>query len=99
MWIVPGVLPRSLAVLPCAGIVLARYLAGLGAVTSASRMADAFARDGGLPFSTAVRRVCPRRRSPAMAIRAVAAVSVLFAPRTPAYSTITAVCTIFLYVS
>jgi amino acid transporter len=99
LWIVRGVLPRSLAVLLCAGIVLAQYLAGLATVTSASRMAYAFARDGGLPFSTAVRWVCPRRRSPAVAIWAVAAVSVLFTLHTPVYSTITAVCTIFLYVS
>jgi amino acid transporter len=99
LWIVRGVLPRSLAVLLCAGIVLAQYLAGLATVTSASRMAYAFARDGGLPFSTAVRWVCPRRRSPAVAIWAVAAVSVLFTLHTPVYSTITAVCTILLYVS
>ena len=62
-------------------------------------MAYAFARDGGLPCSTAVRWVCPRRRSPAVAIWGVAAVSVLFTLHTPVYSTITAVCTIFLYVS
>ena len=78
---------------------MAQYLCGLATVTSASRMAYAFARDGGLPFSTAVRWVCPRRRSPAVAIWAVAAASVLFTLHTPVYSTITAVCTIFLYVS
>ena len=47
---------------------MAQYLCGLATVTSASRMAYAFARDGGLPFSSAVRWVCPRRRSPAVAI-------------------------------
>ncbi len=99
LWIIRGVLPRSLAIALCAGIVVAQYLAGLATVTSASRMAYAFARDGGLPFSAAVRRVCPRRRSPAVAIWAVAAVSVLFTLHTPVYSTITAVCTIFLYIS
>jgi amino acid transporter len=83
----------------CVGIVVAQYLCGLATVTSASRMAYAFARDGGLPFSSAVRWVCPRRRSPAVAIWVVAAVSVLFTLHTPVYSTITAVCTIFLYVS
>ena len=51
---------------------MAQYLCGLATVTSASRMAFAFARDGGLPFSRAVRWVCPRRRSPAVAIWAVA---------------------------
>ncbi len=99
LWIMRGVLPRPMAVALGAGIVVAQYLCGLATVTSASRMAYAFARDGGLPFSTAVRWVCPRRRSPAVAIWAVAAVSVLFTLHTPVYSTITAVCTIFLYVS
>ena len=78
---------------------MAQYLCGLATVTSASRMAFAFARDGGLPFSTAVRWVCPRRRSPAVAIWVVAAASVLFTLHTPVYATITAVCTIFLYIS
>lgn len=99
LWILRGVLPRTMAVVLCVGIVVAQYLCGLATVTSASRMAYAFARDGGLPFSAAVRWVCPRRRSPAVAIWAVAAVSVLFTLHTPVYSTITAVCTIFLYLS
>ena len=46
-----------------------------------------------------VRWVCPRRRSPPVAIWGVAGTSVLFTLYTPVYATITAVCTIFLYVS
>jgi amino acid transporter len=99
LWIMASVLPQRLSLALCAGIALAQYLCGLATVTSASRMAYAFARDGGLPFSPAVRWVCPRRRSPAVAIWAVSAASVLFTIHTPVYSTITAVCTIFLYVS
>jgi amino acid transporter len=97
--IINGALPRPLAVALIAGIVAAQYLCGLATVTSASRMAFAFARDGGLPFSRAVRWVCPRRRSPPVAIWGVALASVLFTLHTPVYATITAVCTIFLYVS
>ncbi len=97
--IMDGVLPRPLAVAFIAGIVLAQYLCGLATVTSASRMAFAFARDGGLPYSAAVRWVCPRRRSPAVAIWMVTTAAVLFTLYTPAYATITAVCTIFLYIS
>ncbi|ODU01339.1 MAG: amino acid permease [Planctomycetes bacterium SCN 63-9] len=93
------VLPAPLATSLVAGIVLAQYLCGLATVTSASRMAFAFARDGGLPFSRIVRRVSPRRRSPSVAIWTVAIASVLFTVYTPVYSTITAVCTIFLYLS
>ena len=99
LWILDEVLPRPLAVALIAGIVVAQYLCGLATVTSASRMAYAFARDGGLPFSAAMKWVCPRRRSPAVAVWAVSAAAILFTLYTPVYSTITAVCTIFLYIS
>jgi amino acid transporter len=82
-----------------AAIGVAQYFCGLATVTSASRMAYAFARDGGLPASMWVRRVCPRFRTPDIAIWTVASASVLFTLYTPVYSTITAVCTILLYVS
>ncbi len=97
--IVNGVLPRTLVVALVVAIVVAQYLCGLATITSASRMAFAFARDGGLPFSSAVRWVCPRWRSPAVAIWMVAMASILFTLHTPVYATITAVCTIFLYIS
>jgi amino acid transporter len=99
LWIMESVLPRSVALALVVGIVLAQYLCGLATVTSASRMAYAFARDGGLPFSSSVRWVCPRRRSPAVAVWAVSAAAIVFTLYTPVYSTITAVCTIFLYIS
>ncbi len=97
--IVHGVLPRPLAITLLGGIVMAQYLCGLATVTSASRMAYAFARDGGLPASKSMSWVCPRRKTPAVAIWIVATASVLFTLSTPVYSTITAVCTIFLYLS
>ncbi|WP_165231323.1 amino acid permease [Aquisphaera insulae] len=99
LWILNRTLPDGLSRGLVAGIVLAQYLCGLATVTSASRMAYAFARDGGLPFSALLRRVSPSRRSPSAAIWFVAAASVLFTLYTPVYSTITAVCTIFLYLS
>ena len=61
-------------------------------------MTYAFARDGGLPFSATLRHVGPSR-TPAGAIWAVAVASWLFTLWTPAYSTITAVCIILLYLS
>jgi amino acid transporter len=97
--IMRDVLPARLATALVAGIVVAQYLCGLATVTSASRMAYAFARDGGLPLSHLVRRVCPRRRSPVIAIWTVAVAAAAFTLYTPVYSTITAVCTIFLYIS
>jgi amino acid transporter len=97
--IMNGVLPRPLVVVMVVAIIVAQYLCGLATVTSASRMAFAFARDGGLPFSHRVRWVCPKRHSPAVAIWMVAVASILFTIHTPFYATITAVCTIFLYLS
>lgn len=91
--------PKPLAMLLLLGAVLAQYLCGLATVTSASRMAFAFARDGGLPASGLVRWVSPRFRTPAVAIWTVAFGSVLFTVYSPVYSTITAVCVIFLYIS
>ena len=76
--ILNGALPWPLCAALVAAIVVAQYLCGLATVTSASRMAFAFARDGGLPYSQAVRWVCPKRRSPPVAIWGVAATSVLF---------------------
>jgi amino acid transporter len=98
-WTLQAVLPRPLTVALNAGIALAQYLCGLAALTSASRMAFAFARDGGLPGSARLRAVSPSRRTPVAAIWATAAASFLFTLYSPVYSTITAVCTILLYVS
>jgi amino acid transporter len=97
--IMHGVLPHPLFICLGGGIAVAQYLCGLATVTAASRMAFAFARDGGLPFSDTVRQVCPKRRSPPVAIWAVALAAILFTLHTPVYSTITAVCTILLYIS
>lgn len=98
-WIMNSVLPGWLAGLLYFGITVAQYLCGLATVTSASRMAYAFARDGGLPGSALLRRVSRRYRTPAAAIWLASSAAVLFTVYTPVYSTITAVCTIFLYIS
>jgi amino acid transporter len=97
--ILNNALPWPLCAALIAAIIVAQYLCGLATVTSASRMAFAFARDGGLPYSQAVRWVCPRRSSPPFAIWGVVVTSVLFTVFTPVYAMITAVCTIFLYIS
>lgn len=97
--ILDATLPPRLRIGLIAAVAVAQYLCGLATVTSASRMAFAFARDGGLPFSSSIRWVDPRTRTPPIAIWAVAIGSVAFTLYTPVYSTITAVCTIFLYIS
>src|SRR5262249_55657241 len=98
-WIMQNVLPANTALALYAGIALAQYLCGLATVTSASRMAYAFARDGGLPFSHFMRHISPAHRVPAIAIWAVSILSVGFTIYTPVYSTITAACVIFIYIS
>ncbi len=98
-WALRLVLPPGMAATLAVGIALAMYGCGLGAVTSASRMIFAFARDGGLPFSARLRQVDPRFQTPAIAVWTVAAASWIFTLWTPFYATITAVCTIFLYLS
>ncbi|MSR32581.1 MAG: amino acid permease [Gemmataceae bacterium] len=80
-------------------IFLAQFLCGMATVTSASRMAYAFARDGGLPFSSWLRQVTKKTQVPANSLVAVCLLSVLFTFYSPVYSTIAAACTILLYLS
>jgi amino acid transporter len=71
----------------------------MAAVTSASRIAYAVARDGVLPASAALRRVSDRYRTPTLAIWTVAAAATLSTVYTPVYETMAAVAAIFLYIS
>jgi amino acid transporter len=98
-WIVENVLPIGLWRVLALAIVIAQFFCGLATVTSASRMAYAFARDGGLPLSERVRHVSRRFQTPAVAIWTVSALSVGFVVHAGTYSTITGACTIFLYIS
>jgi amino acid transporter len=98
-WAVGAVLPRPLAYAMLAGIALAQYLCGLAAVTSASRIVYAFARDGGMPASAALSRVSGRYRTPIAAIWAVALAAALATVYTPIYETMAAVAAILLYMS
>ncbi|MGE3311113.1 MAG: amino acid permease [Limisphaerales bacterium] len=97
-WILKGSLPAALAWLLLVGIVLAQYICGLAALTSASRMTFAFARDGGLPGSAFLRRVNRRTGSPSTAVWNSAAGSALLIILLR-YETIAAIGTVFLYLS
>jgi amino acid transporter/thiamine kinase-like enzyme len=79
------------------GLAAAMYLCGLATLTAVSRLAFALGRDGGLPFSTYLRRI-GSHRTPSVAIWTVAAAASLFIASI-SYETITAVCAIFLYVA
>jgi amino acid transporter len=92
-------LPALLAVALTASIGLAQYLCGLATVTSASRMAYAFARDGGLPMSSILRHIHPEYRTPVPAIWTVAAAALVFTIFSPVYDAIAAAAAMLLYVS
>jgi amino acid transporter len=97
-WIMSSVLPRGLRLSLYVGISLAQYFCGLAALTSASRMMYAFARDGGLPGSKWLRHVCPKSKTPATAIWTVLLLVLVFVFFVP-YSAIAASCAVFLYIS
>jgi amino acid transporter len=98
-WLMDGVMPGWLKTLLFVGIVLANYLCALAGLTSTSRMTFAFARDGGLPLSNALRAVSPKYRTPAVAIWTTAILSVLVTLYTPAFATLATACAVFLYIS
>jgi amino acid transporter len=98
-WIVGTVLPRGLAYFIYAGIAIAQYLCGLAAVTSASRLAYAFARDGLLPRSRRLRQVSERHKTPTVAIWTVALAAALATVYTPVYEIMAASAAILLYIS
>jgi amino acid transporter len=98
-WTSEQVLPKGLKVVLFAMIVLSQYLCGLATVTSASRMTYAFARDGGLPGSKALRTVHPEFRTPVAAIWLVAIAAVLFTAYAGVYTVIVSVTVIFLFLS
>jgi len=99
VWIMTEVVPQPLRIGLFVLIGISQYLCGLATVTSASRMMFAFARDGGLPWSKILRRVSHRYRTPVPAIWVASILTIGFTIYTPVYTTIAAVCAIFIYVS
>jgi amino acid transporter len=98
-WIMDHVIPVGLKLPLYIAIAIAQYLCGLATVTSASRMVFAFSRDGGLPGSRYLRKVSHSFRTPMIAIWVVSLLSIGFTVYAPVYTTIAAVCVIFLYIS
>ena len=91
----PVILKDLLAI----GIVIANYCCALAGMTSTSRMVFAFARDGGLPASKALRRVSPAHRTPVIAIWTTAVLTVAATLYSPAFAALAAGCALFLYIS
>jgi amino acid transporter len=77
----------------------AMWFCGLASVTSNSRMLWAFARDGGLPFSSVLSRVSPRWQTPHVAVWLSVACAFAVSVFAEVLSTMTAVSTVALYAS
>ena len=61
-------LPTTLKAVLGIGIFLVNFLCGLACLTSCSRMMFAFARDGGLPASSFIRKIDPTLKTPVAAV-------------------------------
>jgi amino acid transporter len=81
------------------GIVISNYLCALAGLTSTSRMMYAFARDGGLPFSGALRQVSRKHRTPVNAIWWGAVLSIIATLYGNAFVVLSTGCAVFLYIS
>lgn len=91
----PVILKDLLAI----GIVVANFCCALAGLTSISRMVFAFARDGGLPASSILKKVSPVHRTPVAAIWTSAVLSVAATLYSPAFAALAAGCAMFLYIS
>ncbi|MBI5245807.1 MAG: amino acid permease [Elusimicrobia bacterium] len=77
----------------------AMWLCGLGAMTSASRMVYAFARDGGLPGHALWATISKKYRTPVNAIWGLFACAMLIALSVDAYSAVLSIAVLSLYIS
>jgi amino acid transporter len=79
--------------------VVANYLCALAGLTSCSRMMFAFARDGGLPASDALRHVSVVYRTPVTAIWVSAVLALVATLYGDAFVVLSTGCAVFLYIS
>jgi len=98
-WVMDQTVPPTLRMTIYGIILTAQFICGLATVTSLSRMIFAFARDNGLPFSSALKKVSPKWRVPVAAIWTGAVLAVFFVAYADAYSVAVAVTSITLYAS
>lgn len=77
----------------------AMWLCGLGAMTSASRMLFAFARDGGLPYAKFWAQVSAKHCVPANAIWGLTAMAMVLVLSVDLYTAVVSIATIALYIS
>ena len=78
---------------------MAMWFCGLSTVTSNSRTIYSFARDEGMPLSSLWRKVGPKHLTPAPAIWLAVGVALLIAVYGGAYSVVTSMSTVGLYIA
>jgi amino acid transporter len=77
----------------------AMWLCGVASVTSMARMWYAFARDDGMPGASIIKRVSTRSRAPVAAIVVTSVLSIVICVYAAAYSVVTSISTITLYLA
>jgi amino acid transporter len=92
-------MPYALKVILAVIIVVSNFLCALAGLTSCSRMMFAFARDGGLPFSRALRKVSAAYRTPVTAIWVGAVLSIAATLYGGWFWVLATACAVFLYIS
>jgi amino acid transporter len=99
LYIVYQNLPKLLGNVVAIVIGGAMWLCGMASITSMGRMWYAFARDDGMPFSKYLKQIHPERRTPTNAILVTCALTVVTCLWAAAFSVVTSISTIALYLA
>src|SRR5581483_10833899 len=83
------------------GVIIAgaMWLCGNGSITSMARMWFAFSRDGGMPGSKFIGQINPKYRTPVNSILVTCVLAVLITVYSAAFSVVTSISTIALYLA
>lgn len=92
-------LPAGLKAVLAMGIFLANFICGMAALTATSRMMFAFARDGGLPASGALKKVDPNTKTPVIATWTSTALVIAATLYGDAFLVLSTGCVVLLYLS
>ncbi|MEO8381475.1 MAG: amino acid permease [Acidobacteriota bacterium] len=99
LYIVASNLPRAMANTIAVIIGGAMWLCGAASITSMARMWYAFARDDGMPGASLLKRVSGKRHTPVWAIVVTSVLAVLVCLYAAAFSVVTSISTIALYLA
>jgi amino acid transporter len=99
LYIVANNLPKAFANAIAIVIGGAMWLCGAASITSMARMWYAFARDDGMPGASLLKRVSGTRHTPVWAIVITSVLAVLVCLYAAAYTVVTSISTIALYIA